>query len=130
MGNTYALIYHLRKSGGEELVKELVANGTVYYGASAGAIVGGATVQMALWKDWDDKSVSGQVDGSMWKDKETAKGLDLAGGRSILPHANGQYAQPGWQQKQAEKWGHSMADVVRLADGEAVIIEDGEMRRL
>ena len=43
-------MHHLRKSGGDEIIKELVAKGTVYYGASAGAIVGGRTVQMAFWK--------------------------------------------------------------------------------
>jgi len=130
MGNTYALMHHLRKSGGDEIIKELVAKGTVYYGASAGAIVGGRTVQMAFWKDWDDKTVSGQVDGSIWNDAATARGLDLANGRSIFPHANGQYGNPRWQNAQAEKHGHTDHEVVRLADGEGIIIENGEMRRL
>jgi len=130
MGNTYALRHHLRKSGGDELIKELVANGAVYYGASAGAIVAGRTVQMAFWKDWDDKSVIGQVDGGMWTDAETSRGLDLAGGRSIFPHANGQYGNAAWQQRQAQKWDHTDHEVVKLADGEGVVIEDGVMRRV
>eukprot|EP00322_Chrysochromulina_rotalis_P015427 CAMPEP_0115852808 /NCGR_PEP_ID=MMETSP0287-20121206/13184_1 /TAXON_ID=412157 /ORGANISM="Chrysochromulina rotalis, Strain UIO044" /LENGTH=223 /DNA_ID=CAMNT_0003306875 /DNA_START=41 /DNA_END=712 /DNA_ORIENTATION=- len=130
MGNTYALIHHLRKSGGDTLVKELVSAGTVFYGASAGAIIAGKTIQMALWKDWDDKTVSGQVDGSIWKETETSRGLDLAGGLSIFPHANGQYANPAWQQAQAEKWGHTDHDVVKLADGEALVVDDAGVRRL
>ena len=131
MGNTWALMHHLRKSGGDVLVRELVAKGAVFYGASAGAICAGATIQMALWKDWDDKTVSGQVDPSVWRDAEVAKGLDLAGGRSIFPHANGQYADARWQQRQAEKWGHDLEAVVKLADGEGVVIQDdGQMTRL
>lgn len=131
MGNTYALMHHLRKSGGDQLISELVNSGkAVFYGASAGAIVAGRTVQMALWKDWDDKTVSGQVDGSIWHDPEVARGLDLAGGRSIFPHANGSYGDPQWQQRQANKWGHTDHEVVKLRDGEGVVIEDGEMRRI
>ena len=29
--------------------------------------------------------IGGQVDGGMWTDAETSRGLDLAGGRSIFP---------------------------------------------
>uniref|UniRef100_A0A7S2IQQ5 Uncharacterized protein n=1 Tax=Haptolina brevifila TaxID=156173 RepID=A0A7S2IQQ5_9EUKA len=131
MGNTYALRHHLRRSGADEIIRQLVQEeGVVYYGASAGAIVAGQTVQMAFWKDWDDKTVSGQVDGKMWDDKETSKGLDLGGGRSFFPHANGQYASAAWQQKQAERWKHTDHEVVKMADGEGVVIEAGVMRRL
>jgi hypothetical protein len=65
-----------------------------------------------------------------WDDPKTAAGLDLAGERSIFPHANGQYGNPAWQQKQAERWGHTDHEVVKLADGEGVVIEDGVMRRI
>ena len=66
MGNTYALRHHLRESGGDEIIRELVTSGAaVFYGASAGAILAGRTIQMAFWKDWDDKTVSGQLSGAV-----------------------------------------------------------------
>ena len=58
-----------------------------------------------------------------WSDKEIAKGLDLAGGRSIFPHANGQYASKAWQEAQAKKHGHTDHEVVALADGHGLIID-------
>jgi len=128
MGNTYALRHHLRESGGDELIRSLVASGVHFYGASAGAILAGRTVQTAFWKNWDDKTVSGQIDGTVWDDASTARGLDLAGGRSIFPHASGLYSSAKWQQAQAERCGHTDHEVVKLADGEAVIIEGGAMR--
>ena len=48
MGNTYNLAHHLGNSGGAELIKELVQHDAVYVGASAGAIMAGRTVQMAV----------------------------------------------------------------------------------
>ena len=57
-------------------------------------------------------------------------GLDLGGGRSFFPHASGQYSRPEWQQKQAQRWGHTDHEVVKMADGEGVIIENGVMRHI
>ena len=129
MGNTYNLCYHLWNSGGAEIIRELMANGCIYVGASAGSIMAGKTCQMALWKNWDDQSCEGTVSVD-WSDKEVAKGLDLAGGRSIFPHANGQYASKDWQLKQAERHGHTDHEVVALADGQALVIEGNTARIL
>ena len=127
MGNTYNLAHHLGESGGDELVRELVAGGALYVGASAGAIMAGRTVQMALWKNWDDQTCEGTVSKD-WNDKEVARGLDLAGGRSIFPHANGQYASKDWQRAQAQRHGHTDHEVVPLKDGTGLVIEGGSMR--
>lgn len=128
MGNTYNLAHHLGNSGGAELVRELVlSKGAVYVGASAGAIMAGHTVQMALWKNWDDQSCEGTVSVD-WSDKQVARGLDLAGGRSIFPHANGQYASQAWQAAQARKHGHEDHEVVALADGQGLVVEGTEAR--
>jgi hypothetical protein len=150
--------HHLWNSGGAEVIQDLVAKGAIYVGASAGSIMAGRTCQMALWKvcarplprtrankddrllsivdshpgtilqDWDDKTCEGTVDVD-WNDKGVARGLDLALGRSIFPHANGQYADKGWQQAQARKHGHTDHEVVALADGHGLVIE-GDVARL
>ena len=128
MGNTYNLCYHMHNSGGAALVHELMDAGAIYVGSSAGSIMAGHTCQMALWKNWDDQTCEGTVHVD-WSDREVARGLDLAGGRSIFPHASGQYASKTWQQAQARKHGHTDHEVIALADGQGVVIE-GESVRL
>ncbi|CAE7770838.1 unnamed protein product [Symbiodinium sp. CCMP2592] len=122
MGNTYALRHHLRDSGGDQLVFDAMDAGAIYVGSSAGSIVAGRTVQMAFWKDWDDKTAEGTIDVD-WKDPRHAEGLDLGGGRSFFPHANGQYARTAWQEAQAKKHGHTDHEVIKLADGEGFVID-------
>mmetsp|Transcript_112723 Transcript_112723/g.283466 ORF Transcript_112723/g.283466 Transcript_112723/m.283466 type:complete len:268 (-) Transcript_112723:37-840(-) len=128
-GNTYALRYHLRQSGGDALVYELMDQGAIYVGSSAGSIVAGRTVQMAFWKNWDDRSAGGTISVN-WTDPATAKGLDLAGGRSIFPHANGRYANKTWQDEQARRYGHTDHEVVKLADGEGFVIDGSRCYRI
>ena len=127
MGNTYNLCHHLWNSGGAAIISELMDQGTLYVGSSAGSIMAGRTCQMALWKDWDDKSCEGTVSVN-WNDKEVAKGLNLAGGRSVFPHANGEYADKNWQQQQARKHGHTDHEVVTLADGKGLVIDGNDVR--
>lgn len=127
MGNTYNLCHHLWNSGGAELIKELMDQGAIYVGASAGSIMAGKTCQMALWKNWDDQTCEGTVSVD-WNDKSVAKGLDLAAGRSIFPHANGQYASKEWQNEQARKHGHTDHEVIPLADGHGVVIEGDRIK--
>ncbi len=43
-GNTYILRYEMRRSGFEEVIRELLDAGTVYGGDSAGALVAGASI--------------------------------------------------------------------------------------
>ena len=79
---------------------------------------------MAFWKDWDDRTADGTIDVN-WTDAALAAGLDLGGGRSFFPHANGQYADARWQQQQAERCGHTDHEVVKMADGEGWSSESG-----
>jgi dipeptidase E len=44
-GNTYYLRWILRETGADDMIKELVKNGKVYAGWSAGAMVAGPTLQ-------------------------------------------------------------------------------------
>lgn len=76
MGNTYALRHHLRVSGADELVRRAVEGGAVLVGSSAGSICIGRTVQMAFWKNWDDKTASGTISVD-WTDPKNAAGLNL-----------------------------------------------------
>ncbi|CAE8733920.1 unnamed protein product [Polarella glacialis] len=122
MGNTYNLRHHLRESGGDKLIHDAMDAGAIYVGSSAGSIVAGRTIQMAFWKDWDDRTAEGTIRVN-WEDPELARGLDLGGGRSFFPHANGQYGRKAWQDEQAKKHGHTDHEVIKLADGEGFVID-------
>jgi Peptidase family S51 len=57
-GNTFWLHHCLEKSGRKsDLVTLLQSETTFYCGASAGAILAGASMEVACWKGWDDPSV-------------------------------------------------------------------------
>lgn len=127
-GNTYALRHHLRDSGGDEIVRRALDAGAVLVGSSAGSIVLGKTVQTAFWKNWDDKTAKGSISDN-WGDPAVAAGLDLCQGRSIFPHASGPYADKAWQDEQQRRYGHSDHEVVRLADGQGLLI-DGKSARM
>jgi len=122
MGNTYNLRHHLRNSGGDQLVRELMEAGTIFIGSSAGSIVAGRTIQMAFWKGWDDRTAEGTINVD-WTDPVQAQGLDLGGGRSFFPHANGRYGDKAWQDEQAKKHGHDDHEVIKLADGQGFVID-------
>ena len=75
----------------------------------------------------DDKTCEGTVSVN-WKDPTISAGLNLAGGRSIFPHANGPYGSTEWQAAQAAKHGHTDHEVVKLPDGSGFVIDGSEAR--
>ena len=50
-GNTYHLLYHARASGFDRVIKDLVNNGIVYIGSSAGSLLAGKNIDMARRMD-------------------------------------------------------------------------------
>lgn len=56
-GNTFNLLYWVRKSGFDKVVKRLLKEGKTYVGLSAGSILACPTIEVALWKGMDDSSV-------------------------------------------------------------------------
>lgn len=52
-GNTFSLLKAIRESGFENIVKELLPQGLIYMGASAGSYVACSTIEMAIWKHQD-----------------------------------------------------------------------------
>src|SRR3989338_3743118 len=53
-GNTFYLLYWIRKSGFGRAVQELVSEGRIYVGASAGSIVAGPDISPAGWEPGAD----------------------------------------------------------------------------
>lgn len=44
-GNTFYLLYHIRQSGFDQVIKELIDRGTIYIGGSAGSCIMGPTIE-------------------------------------------------------------------------------------
>lgn len=52
-GNTFYLLKHIKESGFDKVVKELIRKGVIYIGVSAGSYVACPTIEMANWKHQD-----------------------------------------------------------------------------
>jgi dipeptidase E len=50
-GNTFYLMRAIKDSGFQEVIEELIGNGVLYAGTSAGAYVACPSLEMCLWKD-------------------------------------------------------------------------------
>ncbi len=60
-GNSFYLLDWARKSGFAIVAKEIVNNGTLYFGTSAGSYIACPTIAMALWKH-QDRNIVGLTD--------------------------------------------------------------------
>ena len=85
---------------------------TVYCGRSAGAILAGAKIETATWKQRNDPSVvPGRECYDAWRG---ISGLDLLGGSSIFPHM-------------AEQWASLVAEKMPGLDSHVYCISDSQM---
>ena len=114
-GNTYMLRYEMRRSGFEDVIKELLNGGVVYGGDSAGALVAGTSI--AGVESADEPEFAEEV---------IEEGLGLAP-FAILPHVdNPEFADvlPIFKKLHQDKH-----EIVELEDSQAVIFE-GKDRRI
>lgn len=56
-GNTFYLLYWIRKSGFDSVVREYVKHGGLYVGVSAGSYVACPTIEAATWKPKDNNRI-------------------------------------------------------------------------
>lgn len=49
-GNVFWLLKHVRESGFDKVVKELIEKGVIYIGVSAGSYIACPTIEMSFWK--------------------------------------------------------------------------------
>jgi peptidase E len=90
MGNTYFVTYHVRRTGLDQAIEKLLANGGLYAGASAGAILAGHTIRTCEWKNWDDPG-----HGTEWDLRNTPWKLEglhlLKNDASVFVHYNDEW---------------------------------------
>lgn len=75
-GNTFRLLAALKESGGDRKILDFVRSGGVYFGTSAGAVIGGADVMPIIYMDENAVFL------------EDTRGLDVLGGWSTVAHYN------------------------------------------
>lgn len=114
-GNTFALLHHLRRSGLDRLLPQLLDDGLLYLGASAGAAVAGTDVEpLSLM---DDPSEAPPL--------ESTRGLCLVD-LVLLPHADGQL--PPYPTSLVEQIVATYGErfpIQRIDDDQALLVVDG-----
>lgn len=115
-GNTFYLLKHVRESGFDTIVKELIERGVIYIGVSAGTIIAGPTIETAAWK-------------GTWPDENVTKLTDLTGMNlidfNVFVHYDERY-----KESVAKESAKSNYPVKILTDDQAVLIRDEEMEFL
>ena len=116
-GNTFYLLEKMRESGFDKIIKQLLSNGIIYIGSSAGSVVVGPSIEPI--KSLDDPSIV--------KKLKSFKGLGLVD-FVVLPHTdNKKYSLK--TKKILKDYGADFK-IVPLKDSQAVLVEEGEYRVL
>lgn len=114
-GNPFYLLYYLKQSGGDEVLRELYQQGVYLIGCSAGAVVLGPDIRIITYFDTESNRM-GLTDFA-------AVGLVPF---SVLPHVNRLRTQYGdfdvRVQNIRRELGH---EVVLLADEQSLLLEQG-----
>ena len=110
-GNTFNVRHQMRRSGFELIIRELLAQGVVYGGDSAGALVAGTSIGGI---ESDDEPA--------YAEEVITEGLSLVP-YAILPHVdNPEFANvlPVFTDM------HADSDIIKLKDSQAVIFNNAE----
>lgn len=114
-GNTFCLRYAMQKSGFDGIITDVLDEGVVYGGESAGAIVAGDTMHGAEFADQPE-----------FTEEQIYDGLNLVES-FIVPHTDSpKYAEVKAQIIDTQK---DHPSVVQLKDSEALVV-DGEDRAI
>jgi dipeptidase E len=113
-GNTFYLLYWARKSGFDQILGNILLEGKVYFGASAGSILVGPSIEGSTWRGADDPSVAPLADHT---------GLNLVN-FSVYPHY-----KPDQADFIKEKARTVPYEIVPLTDKQAISV-DGSLREI
>ncbi len=105
-GNTFYLLYKIKESKFGDVTKELINNGVVYVGASAGSMIVGPDIKLTAFPDKNDINLKDTV------------GLSLVN-TAISPH----YCKE--EEKMVKEW-QEKADykILPLTDNQALLVID------
>lgn len=111
-GNTFYLLEKARESGFDRVIKQLVKNGVIYIGGSAGAVIAGPTIAPVV--PLDDPAVA--------PDLKTFKGFNLVD-FVVLPHY-GKEKDKAKYEAIMDEFGKTSLKLLPLRDDQAVIVDD------
>ena len=114
-GNTFCLRQEMKRSGFDEVIRELLSNGVVYGGDSAGAVVAGTSLRGIE-----------SVDIPEFTEEVIQSGLELVP-HVLLPHADNDYFADTSNETRRVNQGQ---DIIQINDNQAVIFEGESMRRV
>jgi dipeptidase E len=118
-GNTYYLLYHMKRSGFHTLLPDLLRKGVIYVGSSAGSCV--CSPDISYVKDQDDPAMAPELTDS------TALGLvDF----EIYPHCIEDYYAQNYPVSYITDALRSPAIKIFLRDSQAVVVRDDGYRIL
>jgi peptidase E len=109
-GSTFYLLKSIRESGFETVIKELLPQGFLYMGASAGAYVACPTIEMSLWPH---------------QDKYSHYGMEEVKGMHLVPFLVTVHYTPEHEVLLKEKIPTASLPVHILTDEQAIIVRDG-----
>jgi dipeptidase E len=110
-GNTYFLLYWAKKSGFDRMIVNFVERGGLYVGVSAGSLIVGPSIDVINYTGGDENLV-GLKDFS---------GIGFIN-KAVVPHYNKEADESAILRYE----NNSGVEVVRLADGEAIVVGLGE----
>jgi len=96
-GDTLYLMYHLKKSKMDKLIKERIKNKkALYIGCSAGSIITGNTIAPTMFLRQNKtkkqkKYLVNTYKKKYWKNKKNIKALGLFNNKNVIPHCNSRY---------------------------------------
>lgn len=114
-GSTFYLLKSIRESGFDKVIKELLPQGFIYMGASAGSYVACPTIEMALWKH---------------QDKYDHYGLTDLTGMNFIPFLMSVHYIPEFHDLLKEKTSNSGYLTRILTDEQAILVKDNETKLL
>ncbi|MFA5155514.1 MAG: Type 1 glutamine amidotransferase-like domain-containing protein [Patescibacteria group bacterium] len=109
-GSSFYLLRAIRQSGFEAVIKELLPQGFIYMGGSAGTYVACPTIEMALWRH---------------QDRYDHCGLSDLSAMNLVPFLVTVHYRPEYRELLQAEIPHASCPVRILSDGQALLIKDG-----
>lgn len=114
-GSTFYLLKSIRDSGFDKVIGELLPQGLIYMGVSAGSYVACPTIEMATWKH---------------QDKYDHYGITDLTGMNLVPFLLSVHYKPENQELLKEKIPQASLSVKILTDDQAILVRDGKEQLL
>lgn len=111
-GNTFYLLKHVKASGFDKVVKELIKKGVIYIGVSAGSYIACPTIEMAYWKHPDRNTV----------------GLTDLTGLNLVPFLLSVHFKPEYASILKQEISIAKYPVRIITDEQAIFVRDNEVK--